>query len=309
MNPFAPHLEVSMLSRHRFVSCVFLASSSWAALAAAGIPECRNIRLEDALAGECRLEAEGSCQGSCSRLGIYKKACATQLHSVCREDCTLAANPTCSDECTVSCTSECDRGVSITCIHNCFGECVGSCSASCDGASDPAQCRATCEATCDGECDIQCRPVVDGDCYVHCVECCGGSCKAQANMDCQTTCQDEEFEDCEHELEVECSGSCDVDAALFCNGEYVLAGDDLQTCVQALIAKGTLEASAAAEVQLGSGSVDASQAKAGCASAPGGTQSPSGLGWFSLAALAGLAGWARRRRASHRRGDGVDLVD
>jgi MYXO-CTERM domain-containing protein len=284
-----------MLQHPRAIASVFLATSAWAVVAAAGIPECRNMRLEDVVDGQCRLEAEGSCQGSCSRLGIYEKACATRLHTVCREDCTLSANPTCTDECTETCTSECDRGVSITCIHNCFGECVGSCTSQCDGAADPTQCRATCEATCDGECDIQCRPVVDGDCYTHCIECCGGSCKAQANMDCQTTCQDEEFEDCEHELEVECSGSCDVDAALFCNGEYVLAGDDLQTCVQALVAKGTLEASAAAEVQLGRGSASTTEAKAGCAAA-GGTQGPNGLGWAAAAGLAALAAWARRRR-------------
>jgi hypothetical protein len=113
-------------------------------------------------------------------------------------------------------------------------------------------------------------------------------------MDCQTTCQEEEFEDCEHELEVECSGSCDVDAALFCNGEYVLAGDDLQTCVQALVAKGTLEASAVAEVQLGG--AGPSNAKASCASAPGSVDGSGGSGAIGWAAvLSGIAGWVRRR--------------
>lgn len=230
--------------------------------ARAGIPECNNVRLEDVTAGGCELRGSAQCSASCDRLGIYKKACATKLHTVCREDCTLSANPTCSDSCTVSCQSECDRGVNITCQHNCFNECQGSCDAQCEGAADAAQCRATCEATCDGECDIQCRPVVDGSCYTHCIECCGGSCKAQANMDCQTTCQDREFEDCEHELEIDCSGSCSVDGALFCNGQYILAGAQLNDCVQALIERGTLQVNAQAQGEVDLGSLP--KAKAGC---------------------------------------------
>jgi hypothetical protein len=290
-----------MLHRQRIAIGILLFLGLSAAPVAAGIPECRNIRLEDVASGGCELQGSADCRGSCSRFGIYEKACATKLHTVCREDCTLVAQPTCTDECTESCTSECDRGISITCIHNCFGECVGSCSGQCDGSTDPTQCRATCEATCDGECDIQCRPVVDGDCYTHCIECCGGSCKAQANMDCQTTCQEEEFETCEHELQVECSGSCDIDAALFCSGDYVLAGDDLEACVQALVAKGTLEASAAAEVQLGS--LGTPEAK-GCASAPG-MPGRAGARGALIAALTGIAlitTLARRKvRPSRRR--------
>lgn len=246
--------------------------ASWATItiassAAAGIPECRNVRLEDVAAGGCELRASAECDASCSRFGVYKKACATRLHTVCREDCTLAPEAACTDECTETCKSECDRGVSITCIHNCFGECVGACDAQCSDAADPDQCRATCEATCDGECDVKCRPVIDVSCYDHCIECCGGSCTARANLDCQTTCQEEEFESCEHELEVECSGSCDVDAALFCNGEYVLAGADLDDCVQALVAKGTLEVEVGTEVSLDS--LGAPNASAGCMSTAG----------------------------------------
>ncbi len=283
-------------------SALLLCSVVVPSVALAAIPECRNLRLEDVTTGGCELQASADCNVSCDRLGIYKKACATKLHNVCRTDCTLSADVTCTDECTVSCESECDRGVSITCIHNCFAECVGSCDATCSDAADPAQCRATCEATCDGECDIQCRPVVDGDCYTHCIECCGGSCKAQANMDCQTTCQDEEFESCEHEFEAECSGSCDVDGALFCNGEYMLSGPDMVDCVQALVARGTLEAS----VQVGGGislgssgnnpgpaalSNDA-KASAGCHTSAGPSKVWGGAPLLGLLALARL----RRRR-------------
>ena len=258
-------------------------------IARAGIPECNNVRLEDVANGACELRGSVECQGSCDRLGIYKKACATKLHQVCRTDCTFAAKADCTDSCTVQCKSECDRGVSITCQHNCFNECSGSCDGKCQGATDAAQCRATCEATCDGECDIQCQPVVDAPCYTHCIECCGGSCKAQANMDCQTTCQDEQFESCEHELEVNCSGSCSADGALFCNGQYIISGSDLPDCVKALIARGTLDAHAEGSVSLDS--LGKSAGKAGCSL---GARSDSGGAAGVL--LAVILAWSRRAR-------------
>jgi hypothetical protein len=260
--------------------------------ARAGIPECRNLRLEDVLEGGCELRASGSCTASCDRLGIYEKACATKLHTVCRQDCTLDPNATCTE----SCTDECDRGVNITCIHNCFGECVGSCDAQCDSAAEPSKCRATCEATCDGECDVQCRPLVDGDCYEHCIECCGGSCKAQINMDCQETCQEEEFESCEYELEAECSGSCDIDGALFCDGEYMLSGPDMTACVQALVARGTLDVNANAEGEINVGSLSDAGGKAGCHVTRMRTSTPlfGALGLLALSALA--LGRARAKR-------------
>lgn len=260
----------------------------------AGVPECRNLRLEDVASGGCELRASADCNASCDRLGIYKKACATKLHTVCREECTLSPDLTCTDTCTESCSSQCDLGLNITCIHNCFGECAGNCEGSCAGADDPAQCQATCEATCDGECDIQCRPVLDGDCYTHCVECCGGSCRAQANMECQTTCQDEEFETCEHEFELECSGSCDVDGALFCDGEYVLSGPDLVSCLRALTLSGALSANVQAGGGISTGSLDSPSASAGCsirAERPV-PRAVAGLGLLLGLALAGL----RRRR-------------
>lgn len=209
-------------------------------VAEAGIPECGDIRLEDAQS--CELRGDLACSAGCDELGVYKKACATKLHTVCRSECTLDADASCTDECTVQCTADCDAGVNVICTHNCFGECVGSCEASCADAVDGEQCMATCEATCDGECDIKCRPLVDGACYTHCIECCGGSCTAQANMSCQNVCQEEEFETCELEFRADCSASCTGDGALFCDGEYVLAGSELPGCIQALIERGTYQA-------------------------------------------------------------------
>jgi hypothetical protein len=112
-------------------------------------------------------------------------------------------------------------------------------------------------------------------------------------MDCQTVCQDEEFEDCEHELEVECSGSCDVDVSLFCEGEYMLSGADLPACVEALVAKGTLEAEAEGSVSFDGSSLDTSSG-AGCAMSrserTSGTLLAGGLGL-----VATLLGRRRRR--------------
>lgn len=264
-----------------------------ASSAAAGIPECRDLRLEDVVQGGCELRASASCSGGCSQLGIYNKACATKLHTVCREDCTLDAEPTCTDSCTVRCSADCDRGINVVCVHNCFGECVGSCDGQCEDADDVEQCTATCEATCDGECDIQCRPLVSGDCYRHCIECCDGSCSAQANMTCQTTCQEEEFTDCERELRVECDASCEVEGALFCDGEYMLSGADMLSCVQALVERGTLEASVAGEASIGIGDAETPAVSAGCSvGRPGLPARSAGL---ALSCLLGLCLFGRRR--------------
>ncbi len=273
-----------LLSRLLLLSAVL--ATTTASTAYAGIPECGGIRLEDV--ASCEVRADVECTAGCDELGIYETACATRLHTVCRSECTLSADATCTDDCTVMCQAECDAGVSITCQHNCFGECSGACVDQCAGATDASRCRATCEATCDGECDIQCAPVVDGDCYYHCVECCGGSCTAQANMDCQESCQVVEFEDCEHEFRADCMASCDVDGALFCDGKYVLAGSEIPTCIDALLAQG-ISVEAEGSVSIGPGGATTS-----CSTTePGVPRSPAG-GLALLLATAWLA--IRRRR-------------
>lgn len=260
--------------------------------ARAGLPECGDIRLEDVRS--CGLRGSVQCTASCDELGVYKKACATRLQRVCSEECTLSADVTCTDSCTETCTESCDRGENVICIHNCFGECTVNCDATCDGAQDPQQCQASCEANCDAECDISCRPLVDGDCYRHCIECCDGSCTADANMDCQTTCQDREFEDCEYEFRADCMASCSGSGAIFCDGEYVLAGEEIPACVQALAAQGIadidLEAEIRGSVEDGVASIE-SAAKAGC-NAGGGAGS-----WLPALLVFGAAAWRRRRAA------------
>jgi hypothetical protein len=252
--------------------------------ALAGIPECGDMRLEDV--GGCEIRGNVSCEASCSELGVYKTACATKLQKVCRSECTLSAQPTCTDECTVSCQTECDAGVSITCTHNCFKECTEPCKSRCVGTEDPGRCVASCEATCDGECDVQCRPVVNASCYQHCIECCHGSCGAQANMDCQTTCRDKEFETCEHEFRADCDGSCSGTGALFCDDKFVLAAEDIPTCVKALALRGI----PAVEVK---GSVSAKVG--GCAMTRDSSQGTGALGSI-LATSFALATRRRRRR-------------
>lgn len=236
------HLRKMSTSLRHILPVAVLLPLAYPQSARAGLPECRNIRLEDA--GNCELRGSADCSAGCEQLGIYKTACATELHTVCREECTLSAEVGCTDECTEQCSSQCDLGINVTCTHNCFVECEGACDAQCAEADEPDQCRASCEATCDGECDARCAPLVDGSCYEHCVECCGGSCQAQANMDCQTSCQEVEFETCEQEFRAECSASCEVEGALFCDGEYVLSGSDLVDCTRALIERGTLNVDA-----------------------------------------------------------------
>ncbi len=275
---------------------VALLAGPLAGMARAGLPECGNFRLEDAK--RCEIRGKINCTAGCSELGVYKKACATKLHTVCRRDCTLSEQPTCTDSCTESCSADCSRGVNVICSHNCYRECVGSCDVKCTGAANVPQCRATCEATCDGECDIKCKPVVNASCYQHCVECCGGSCKAQANMDCQTTCQDKTFEDCEHEFRANCQASCSGQGALFCDGKYVLSGSDIPACAKAIVERGiasNFNAQGAVMVQVDTGG------KVGCRMAPlGGRDSGSRASVSLVWLLAGLAALGLRvRKRSH----------
>jgi hypothetical protein len=296
MHAFAPS---KLRKAHGIGLLLALGLSFGAERAHAGIPECGDIRLEDVQS--CEVQGDIQCEASCDDFGIYKKACATRLQKVCREECVLDPEPTCTDECTVPCTRDCDIGVPITCIHNCFVECVGSCDGSCSEADDPEQCRASCEATCDGSCDVQCGAVaVDASCYQHCIECCGGSCGAQANMTCQTTCQDREFETCEYELRVDCDGSCSGAGALFCDGEYILSAEEIPVCAQALIARG-LEVDLDVDVDVDvDTSLDANSSGGGCAMT--GRAAPSSAILAGLC-LAGLAVFRRRAatRASQAR--------
>jgi MYXO-CTERM domain-containing protein len=270
---------------------------SWSRGASAGIEECNNLRLEDA--GSCEIRGNLDCQASCDELGVYKKACATKLHTVCKEECVLDPEPTCEDECTETCTVQCDLGKNVICIHNCFGECTGNCDVDCESAADPAQCVATCEANCDGECDIKCKPLVEGDCYKHCIECCGGSCTAAANMDCQQTCQVKEFETCEYEFRADCQGSCSGDGALFCDNEFALAGTEIPTCVAALAAQGV--ATAEAVVDVGSdlnADLQEANSSGGFGCSTGGERGGAGTLWGILAAALGVSVMRRRRTDS-----------
>jgi MYXO-CTERM domain-containing protein len=274
---------------------IFIAANT----AEAGIPECGDIRLEDVRS--CEIRGDLQCSAGCDELGVYKKACATKLHTVCRSECTLSADADCTDSCTEVCTQQCDLGVNITCQHNCFEECVGSCDSTCAGLPDEETCQASCEATCDGECDVKCRPLVEGSCYEHCIECCGGSCSAQVNMECQTSCQEEQFEDCEYELKADCSAECRGGGAIFCDDEYVLGGEDIPACAQELVTRGIAELDLQAVGSIdfsGGGSGPASgaargKARASCQAAPG--QSSAGFGGFALLTL--CLALARRARA------------
>jgi hypothetical protein len=256
----------------------------------AGIDACGNVRLEDA--NDCEIVLSGQCSASCDELGVYKKACATKLVTVCGDQCTLSADATCEDECTVQCKQDCDNGVNVICQHNCFAECTTTREADCASSADPEQCAATWDANCDSECDLQCV-TVDGGCYEHCIECCGGSCTASANMDCQQVCQEQQFEECELEFRADCSASCSGDGALFCDGEYVLSGSQLPACVEALIAEGIGSLEAEGEITLGPDGLDANGTAGFCSMghrASLGAALPLGLG----AAVLGLV--ARRRR-------------
>lgn len=265
-----------------------VACLSTALPASAGLPECGNIRFEGLSNCEVRLSAQ--CSASCSELGIYKTACATKLVQTCGPQCTLSANATCSDSCTVQCKSDCDNGINVICSHNCFAECTTTRDASCKGKADAEQCAATWDANCDSECGAKCV-TVDGGCYQHCIECCDGSCTADANMDCQQVCQTNQIEQCKQEFRASCEASCSGDGALFCNGEFIIAGSQIEACINALAAQG-VTVKAEANVTIGPDGVNGDITGGICAYSPrtkGSLAAP-----FLLFAAA--AGWFARRR-------------
>lgn len=93
------------MSKNRvFVFAFFLVAQTSVALA--GIPECNNVRIEDLQS--CELQVSAECNAGCERFGIYETSCATKLHTVCRETCSLSAEVGCTDDCTVMCETMCD---------------------------------------------------------------------------------------------------------------------------------------------------------------------------------------------------------
>ena len=97
------------------IGCLFAFALTFGAEhAEAGIPECGDMRLEDV--SSCEVRGNVECQASCDDLGIYKKACATKLQKVCREECVLDPEPTCTDECTEVCNRDCDIGIPVSSV-------------------------------------------------------------------------------------------------------------------------------------------------------------------------------------------------
>ncbi len=212
---------------------VFLGVIGHTSLAAGGVPECGNIRIDATARCELRLGAD--CRYECGP-ATYTKTCTTRTYERCHDECEVPATVVCVDDCSEQCTSSCTRGVDVVCKHNCYPECTEGCKMSCLGAADPTLCLASCEATCDGECTSQCSELPpETTCYEHCTECCTGSCRAVGAMGCQTICQADEIESCYTEVDQDCVGGCEGSGGLFCDGQFILAGEDLGHCVNALV--------------------------------------------------------------------------
>jgi MYXO-CTERM domain-containing protein len=115
-------------------------------------------------------------------------------------------------------------------------------------------------------------------------------------MDCQVECQAAGSARCEAELQGGCELQCEEpEGAIFCDGEYVDHGGHAEECIDALNAflESHVQASSSASC---SGNSCEAEAKASCqCSVPGRRGAPT---WPALvaAALAALAGAARRRR-------------
>lgn len=218
---------------------VGLAAFAWlglAPVAQAGAPECDGVHVERGAA--CEVVVSAGCEASCDVSSVLDR-CAADLMASCQAGCDLDADITCVErDCTPQCEAQCQAdGGQVICHEGCMREGRDACTDACEPGDDP--CFAGCEATLSGECEQSCANVpVDADCFEACQECCHGSCSARINLDCQLGCQAGGFVDCQVAALDACEASCGLQGTLFCDGQYVVAGDQVGDCVDALADRG-----------------------------------------------------------------------
>lgn len=261
--------------------------------ARAGIEACGDIHIE--AEAECVVESGVACEAQCTPLSVEAQ-CAAELELACAGECNAEISAGCTASCEASCYADCtlDPGA-FDCQASCYGDCEARAMASC--STSDSECMASVEATCEAECSASCNVEAPSlDCQAECQASCEGSCYADANIGCQIDCQAGGYAECKVDIEGGCQAECDIgEGALFCDGSYIDHGNNLEECVDSLIAYLDAHVDGYAEASCADGRCEAAAgATITCSVDP---EPSRGIG--GLFAILGILGWglSRRRRA------------
>jgi hypothetical protein len=248
-----------------------------------GLAACGNIAVE--YRSDCVVEPPGiTCEERCTPVRV-ETSCASQLRTVCAEECTTTIVEEEVEVCSTDCVTECELNPGgFDCDLSCRGRCSGNCSSRCSTNSDATHCLASCRANCAASCSGGCQLVLpSASCEEICTPSCRSEVRARETVACQIQCQDKLFTECEDRLVGGCKTDCrSVEGALFCEDQFIDHGDNLQQCIDAL---------QDFEVTVEGGFTFTA---AGCALEPRSSQAPVAPGLLLLGGLA-LLGWRRRR--------------
>lgn len=205
-----------------FVGLFGVASTARAADATA----CNNIPVT--AGAQCAAVVGSACTSQCQPAN-FTLACDGKCAGTCNETATTSCTEDCSSWCNTDCTT--DPG-SFDCQTSCISNCATSCPGKCHEHPSQGQCENSCRTTCDTQCTESCTEVAATDsCETKCGTCCDTSCTVQRNVECEVSCDIQ----CSGTLQGSCESRCTQPAgALFCDGQFVDAGNDLQSCVDYL---------------------------------------------------------------------------
>jgi hypothetical protein len=219
----------------------------------AGIEACNNIDVR--AEASCTVVAQGGCDVQCEPTK-FTLACAGKLTTQCDGECRASADVSCTGSCTADCKGTCEASPgSFDCRGSCEGSCDADCDAQCAGSASgntaTGSCKAACSANCSAKCDARCEGTPPtATCEGKCEASCSGSCEAKASAKCQIDCQAKLEGSCKADLQGGCKAQCQKpEGALFCDGQYVDAGNNLRSCIDALNAYLNVKVSGSASAE------------------------------------------------------------
>lgn len=260
-----------------------------------GVDDCGGARIPaDA---RCEVIVSLGCEDSCTSNSVLNN-CSYGLAKGCDGMCSDPPQVVCTNGCSQRCYDRCS-GEDVNCHDACWEDCDRDCLARCNTALNADECLASCEATCVKDCDDRCGQLtVDSSCFDNCNACCDGACVAQTNQLCQEMCQGNQLNACQDDKVGECKTSCGINGTLFCDNRFVAAGDGVESCTAALVARGV---DVDADVQLAD-PTGLTNSLTGCQLSTRRTPASSSTGrWGGLVLLLGGMVLVYRRGSSSRR--------